>query len=45
MRGGIPGVKEVMTYYCFYLDSPGQGTRDRGTQCIVIPRGPNWYVF
>ena len=25
MREGIPGVEEE-TYYCSYLDSPGQGT-------------------
>ena len=25
MQGGIPGVEEE-AYYCFYLDSPGQGT-------------------
>ena len=32
-------------YYRSYLDSPGQGTGDRGTQCIVMPRGPDWDVF
>ena len=44
MRGGIPGVEEE-TYFSFHLDSPGQGTGDRGTRCIVMPRGPDWDVF
>ena len=34
MRGGIPGVEEE-AYYCSYLDSPGQGTGDRGQGYIV----------
>ena len=42
MRGGIPGVEEE-TYFSSLLDSSGQGTR--GTQCIVMPRGPDWDVF
>ena len=42
MRGGILGVEEE-TYFSSHLDSFGQGTG--GTQCIVIPRGPNWDVF
>ena len=33
MRGGIPGVEEE-TYYCSYLDSPGQGY----TVCYVASR-------
>ena len=44
MRGGIPGVEEE-AYYSSYLDSPGQGIGDRGTQCIVMPRGPDWDAF
>ena len=43
MREGIPGVEEE-TYFSSYLDSPGQGT-GRGTQCIVMPRGPDWDMF
>ena len=42
MRGDILGVEEE-AHYCSYLDSPRTG--DRGTQCIVMPRGPNWDVF
>ena len=44
MRGGIPKVEEE-TYFSSHLDSPGQGTGDRGTQCIVMPRGLDWDVF
>ena len=44
MRGGIPGVEEEACY-CSYLDSPGQGTGDWGTQCIVMRRGSDWDVF
>ena len=44
MRGGITVVEEE-AYYCSYLDSPGQGAGDRGTQCIVMPRGLDWDVF
>ena len=42
MRGGILGV-EKEAYFSSYLDSPGQGIR--GTQCIVMPQGPDWDVF
>ena len=42
MRGGIPGVEEE-SYFISYLDSPKQG--DMGTQCIMVPRGPDWDVI
>ena len=44
MRGGITGVEDD-AYFSSNLDSPRQGTGNRGTQYIVMPRGPDWDVF